>query len=378
MTATTEISSKYATPLELARYLNIEEQIPSLEATGSARAKEEVGTGNNSDTLFYLDNAYVINGSYSLFFGATESAAVALNEGSNGDYTLNLSNGTITLTAAGVTKVGVNNIYASYSNMSKMKLTNQQLQESLDRADSEIDTRTSNHFAVGTAVTPDWKQRSEEKQRGKGYYNRDYFTERLPLPNIDTRLRKSVSTAATSIEVDSTNGFPVAGYLGVERDKIEYTGKSGSAFTGATAVTMSHSTAVTVRPFVVEASTTESGTSPSWEILEYDEDFDLDLQAGRVHLYVDNLSVLTIDDANSPPNLVPNRFRTTYLQGEAEIPKDIRRAALMIASRDLMHMAVRKATMNGNDNFQPRMIEVDENWITETLNQYTNWGINNP
>ncbi len=371
MTATTAITTTYATPLQLASYLAIESTVPDIGDAGSARSRENVGTGDNSNTLFFLDNAFVINGSYILSSGATESAATTLTEIL--DFTIDIDKGNITLTAAGVTAVGTDVIFAEYSFV-RISLTNTQLQDALDRAQRDVDIRTNNHFAVSTDVTPDWIQNAEEIQDGKGFYDRGYYADNLPTPDVKTTLTAAAGTATTTIAVSSTNGFLVSGTLTLGSDKVTYTGKNsgGTAFTGGTGITETHAVGVVVDSFVVEISTTQSGTEPAYVTLTKDSDYDFDIETGRVHLYRDGFVPLSILDRDSPPRLLPNRFRVSYLSGESTIPADITRLTLMIASTDLMHMAVRKAVMDGNNDFKPRIINVDERWIDMTVDRYRN------
>ena len=42
----------------------------------------------------------------------------------------------------------------------------------------------------------------------------------------------------------------------------------------------------------------------------------------------------------------------------------------MIASKDLIHMAVRSAHANGLNDFRPELVDVDETWIQNTLDNY--------
>lgn len=358
----------YATTLQFARFLNIAKEIPDLTATGSARARETVGVGDNSNTLFYLDFARVIAGSYELLYGASESAATALTETTH--YTLNKDNGTVTLTSAGVTLVATNTIYASYSYLS-IELTDTQLQEALDRAESEIDSRTFNHFADGTTVTPDYNQIEDEKHDGRGRRDRAYFLRNYPLVDISTNLRLGVSTGASSIPVNSTNGFPSSGTLGIGTSKVTYLAKSGSAFTGATALTEDYPIGSAVAPYIVEISGTEPGNEPDWEIIDSDSQFDIDFDTGRVVL-LESDTPLSEFDFGYPPRYAPNRVRMTYLWGTDSIPDDIVNLTLMIASKNLMHTAVRRATMAGKDSFNPELIDVDNAWIEMTIQKYLN------
>lgn len=375
MTATTEITSKYATPLDMARFINVEQVIPDISTVGSDRTRELVGAGTGTAVQFFLDNARVVNGSYELRYGPTESGSTALTE--TDDYTLNLDRGEVTITSSGTAVLGTDNLYASYSYLTRAGVTNTILQDALDRAESEVDRITNNHFANGSTATPDWEVYTEEKHRGEGLYYKDYYTDHYPIPKVSTTVSGTAVTADdTTIYADSTSGFPESGYMSIEDDKIAYTGKTDTTFTGCTDVS-AHGTAVTIYPYVVEVSTTSSGTTPTWTVVSEGDGYDLDHDSGRVHLYEDSIGSLSVLDESVPPRLIPNRIRITYIMGTDTIPDAVKKAALMIASQDLMHMAARKALIDGNDNFNPRTLSVDMEDINKILEKYTNHGCSN-
>jgi len=42
----------------------------------------------------------------------------------------------------------------------------------------------------------------------------------------------------------------------------------------------------------------------------------------------------------------------------------------MIAAKEIKHMTVNTKTMEGMDEFNPELIDVDEKWIDKTINGY--------
>lgn len=363
-----KITASYASVLELVRFLNIEGTVPSRETTGSDRPDETIGTGDASTTKFYLDQAYIINSTYSLRYSAAEgTAGTALVETT--DYALDKDDGTLTLTATGVTTVDTNSIFGQYS-YCLFALTDTVLQAALDRAQVEIDDITDTHFATGTDTTPDYVQETNEKHDGKGRYDRGYFLLRYPLPNVSTTVSGTAVTADdTTVFADNTKGFLDSGVIGVGSDKIVYTSKSGSAFNGCTGVDAAHATAIDIKPYAVEVSTSAQGATPTWQIQAENTDFDVDLTTGRVHLYTYDFYLDEFSYSN-PPRLVPNRFRATYIQGHDTIPADIKRLCLMIAAKEIKHMIVNQKLAQGIDEFSPEMIDVDQKWIDSTLQRY--------
>ena len=327
-----------------------------------------MGTGDKSTTLFYLDKSYIISNSYTLHHGASEAGATAMTDVT--DYTLDKDNGTLTITTAGLTTVGTGNIYAEYS-FNDVQYTDTQLQEALDRAQRDIDKKTHNHFAVGTHDTPDYTQVTNEKHTGKGKYDKEYYLDRTPIPDVSTEVASANYVGATAIYVESTNGFPSSGYISIEDYKLPYGSKSSTAFWGITnQASASHATATPVYPYVIEISTTSSGTTPAWTVLERDEDYDLDFKSGRVNLYRTDYDS-THYSLEYPQRLTPNRFRGTYNWGTNTIPDDIKRCCLMIASRDLLHTTGRRNLLHGQET-NTEDFNLDNEWIKDILDSYKN------
>jgi len=67
-------------------------------------------------------------------------------------------------------------------------------------------------------------------------------------------------------------------------------------------------------------------------------------------------------------------INVTYTHGKSTIPTDIKLLTKMLCSRDLMHKIVRFATMKAMNDFNPKMVNVDDSLIEEILNKYRdNW-----
>jgi len=364
------ITATYATTQDLSKFMNIWRAIPDPFLQGESRLREEVGTGDSSNTRFFLDHAGVIASTYTISYGASESSVTALTETTH--YTLDKDAGEITLTSAGVTAVGTNKIFAKYWYLDvgqNVPMTDTMLADALDQAQQDIDDITGNHWANSTDTTPDWNQSLDEKHTGKGKYDRAYYSDKFPIANVSTTLNGAVTADDATITVDSTSGFPSSGYLTIGSDKIQYTGKTSTTFTGCTSVS-AHDDGDSVYSWVVEISTTESGTSPSWTVLSNDSDYDIDFASGRVYLHVTDYD-LTYYALQYPLRMLPNRFRMSYVSGKSSIPSDIKRLCVMMAARDLMHGAVRRATVSGSSEFRIDNVRIDDDWIDSKLEKHT-------
>lgn len=364
-------TTAYASTLQLANFMSIVGEIPDPTVTSGDRSRENVGTGDASATEFFLDHAFVLDDTYTLYYGASESSLTEFTETTH--YTIDKGLGKITLTAAGVTALSTNNIYAEYK-YCNVNIKDSQLADSIDRAEKVIDKLTNNHFADSTDATPDWNQSLNEEQDGKGVFDRNYFTlQNYPIPDVSTNVNGAVTADDATITVDSTNGFPSSGSLLIGTDKILYTGKTSTTFTGCTSVE-AHDDNAAVKPYVVEVSTTGPGGDITWDILEENTEFELDRKTGRVHIYADgdNYFGTYVDIESSPINGVANRFRVSYISGQSSIPSDVVKATLMLAARDVMGMIVRKSHATGLNSFNPDLLNVDKEELDKVIQAYRN------
>jgi hypothetical protein len=374
-------SSAMCKTLELASHLKLVSYVPDRRATGSAKALENFGTGDNSTSLFNLNNSAVLAESYTLYYGSDEATALSQPLTETTHYTMDKDPGQVTLTAAGITLVGTDLLYAKYAfnstDDSGKNLFDSELQAALDRAQSEIEEDTQKKWANGANETPGYGQITNEKHTGKGSSDRDYFLNRFPLPDVSTTLTSAVTADDATINVSSTNGFPSSGSITIESDKITYTGKTTTTFTGCTSVS-AHDSGETVHPFVISISTTPGGTNPTFEILERDIDYDLDLKTGKVQLLKKAGYVYSSNYADSttfPPKGLSNRFRADhYIYGYETIPKEIIKLCLYIAKRELMGGTYGKMIINGRKTDETDRLAIDEQWIEDKKQKWT--GIN--
>lgn len=365
------MSATYSTTDELNEFMHMSEEIPNPSIVGNPRVLEDMGTGATTTTRFYVDNAFIVANSYTFYYGATELAALSQPLTETTHYSLDKDLGVLTLTSAGTSIIGSNNIFSAYK-FNNLGFKDSELQDQLDRAQSRIDKKTRNHWADGSVATPDYNQVLNEVHDGRGSFTHRYFSDERPFPDVSTNLNGSTSIGTTSFTVDSTDGFPSSGLLGIGKEKITYSSKATTSFS-VTALTIAHSDGDEVLPFVFEASNTIDGAAPTWTILSKGDEYDLSLKAGRVYLSSTQFNVSNaIAFAIQPPFRVPNRFRMSYLWGNNTIPDDINQLILMISAQDLLHRAVRKAHTNGINEFEPSMINVDQDMINDIIKSYKN------
>jgi len=274
---------------------------------------------------------------------------------------------------------------ATYANITQLKnfmglnstdttFSDDQLQDALDRSESKINNETNTSWLNGTLTTPSYTQVTEEKHRGKGAYNRDYFTDKFPLANVSTLLNGDVAADDETITVDSTQGFSTSGSIFIGNDKITYTGKTTTTFTGCTSVS-AHDDDDKVNSYGVELSTSCAGSDPVWTPLAELTEFDLAYEEARFHVYTDQW-IADPYGSDNPPK-IPNRLRLTYLAGHTTIPDDIEWLCLAFSSRDLMKASVRKSHATGLNDYNPERLDVDSKEIDRILNRYRSWQMSN-
>ena len=367
----------YNNTQDLGQFMNIISIIPDRSSTGSARLAENVGSNVGTTSPYFTDKSYLVSGTLVLSYGTDAAKGTTLTEGT--DYSqVNYDDGQFYLTDTGSAKIeSGQSIFAKYSYVSE-NLTDTQLQQALDRANADILKRTQNGFFNGTASTPGYSQVTNEEHAGRGMWDKGYYLEHYPLPNVSTTLTTSLGSAETgTANVQNTNGFGSSGVLGIGSEKITYTSKNGSAFIGLGRSGSSDiGTASTVNPYVIEISNTDEGSNPVWQVLSEGDEFNLDKEPGKVYLYATEFDN-TYWTANFPKRLVPNRFRASYIWGESSIPNDIKRCELMMAARDMMRTIVRQKHTEGMNDYNPSLLDIDKDEIDRIISEYQSTQNNN-
>jgi len=110
---------------------------------------ENVGTGDNSEVSFDLDNTNITSGGYELSYAASGSNVfTALTDVTH--YALDLASGRIVLTGAGVTALGTNILYATYGYTDLF--ADSVITDMIAAADDEIDKVTGRKWDTPTSI----------------------------------------------------------------------------------------------------------------------------------------------------------------------------------------------------------------------------------
>jgi len=364
-TLSTSTSLKYATPTMLAEMLGMKADIPSWDIAGTP-TNEEVGLGDNSETVFYLDQRYVLSDSYTLYYGADATATDELTETTH--YSIDNDTGKITLTAAGVTLLGTDKIYAEYSYIN-ISMTESYLISVLTRAEKEVDNLTNSTFTDGTTSNPSYPVETE-MQTTDGLQMDRWITKKKPLIDISSTLDGDLTIDAVTIDLASGDGtkVPSSGTLIIGSEVITYTGVSTDQLTGVSRGTEGSTAAVhsdgdAVHSTIVFISDTEENTAVSWTVQPWD-----------TNVYVDDTGLAYRFKDSSPDVLtragVANRFKMIYLYGYDTVPNDITRLALIIGKRMLIQDNVGKSMIQGRNEFRPEMFNIDINEMKRIVDSY--------
>jgi hypothetical protein len=363
---------KYTTTTQLAEILGIVKKVPSW-TVGATPSNEEVGTGDNSKTIFYLDQLNILADSYTLYYGADATATDPLIETT--DYTLDKDSGKITLTTAGVTKLGTNKIFAEYKYVSN-GMTEDFLTTTLERAEKEVDDTCNTTFNDGTVTNPTYPFILREKHPSQYIYNPMYFSDERPLIDVASTLAADIDDVVTSIVLATGTGtnYPSTGYIIIDKEVISYTGITTDTLTGCTrgqlgSTATSHLENAEVHTTIVEISDTYPTGTPIWQFLAWNTGVTVN-NLGKFYIYED----CRIDNIYQD---VADRVRISYYNGFDTIPKDITRLALLFAKRQLIQDNIGKSMIAGRDEFNPEMFNADMNEIKMIVDSYRQNGMGN-
>jgi hypothetical protein len=376
----TSSNLKYATTLQLSSIIGIRKEVPSWDVSATP-SKEEVGTGNGVLLSFFLDHQSILEDSYTLYYGATESAATnTLTKTTH--YSINLTTGEVTLTLAGRTLLSTNKLYVKYSYISN-GMTDEYLTTVLARAEQRVDDACGTTFTDGTQDNPSYPSHVDFLP-SKGIYNIAFFTDRRPLIDVNSTLGTTITDADVTLDVSSGDGvlFPSAGTIILGTEIITYTGITVDTLTGLSrgvdgSTVAAHTAGDEIHSTVVQISGTGEGSAPTWYPQEWKADVFVE-DTGRFTLYNVNLiEGTTGENLILPQEDVQNRVKITYLYGYDSIPATITRLTLLIAKQQLISDTVGKALIAGRNEFRPEMVNVDQPEIDSIIKSYNQASMSN-
>lgn len=341
------MTAEYCTPLEVNEYLEWDIEVPNYPEETTLETVDDSGS-LVSGSLIFLDHGKVIQDTLTLYYGADVDNVTALIVTTH--YTFDESTAKITLTAAGATLIGTDNVYAKYkyNEYKKNSVILDLIRGMSNYMDSELDS-------INT--TPELVEKEENV--GKGAYNRIYRSRCLPVKVIKMTLTTTVTASETSFVVSDTTGLEVGDYVVIENEVIKIDSvDSVTELTvirgqyGSTAV--AHNSGLWMINYVVEISNSPIGFTPTWKLLKYRSQYDVDSDTGAVQLL--HITAEERDDLGFEVYPLPsvfNRIRFTYKKGITSIPQDITNLCVLFVVREIMNSIIAKAHSGGINGFVP-------------------------
>ena len=364
-------NKEYATVGQLAQAIGIKVDVPSW-APGAEPSNEEVGTGDDSETIFYLDQKNILDGTYTLFYGSDATATDELIDVT--DYSIESDTGKITLEAAGVTKLSTSTIFAEYS-YTKNAMSNSYLTEVLNRAEVKVGNETNTTFTDGTAANPSYPEETEI-QSSPGYFREQIIAEEKPLIDIVTTLDGDLAIDATTVPVATGTGtnYPSSGSIIIDSEVITYTGITTDDLTGCTRGAMdtdaaTHDDLAPIHSTILFLSNTQEGSSRVYTA----QPWNTQMHATEIGLFYSyNQSVF---NESQFPNRLPkqdvaDRVKLIYYHGYTTIPEDITRLTIVFAKEMLVKDSIGSSLIAGRDEFSPGMMTTDKGEIESIINSY--------
>lgn len=370
---------RYATTLQLANLLGIKLSVPSRQES-TWPAKELIGTGDGSTTRYDLDHYNLLLDSYTFYTGgSTESTCTtALTETT--DFTIDKATGVVTLTSTGVTLVGTNKIYGTYSYIDpNFNFSDEYLSEVLIRGEARIDNMVQTTFVSDATVQPPYELVEREKLYSKGWFDRSYFVKNRPIRDVTSSLADAMTDSQTTAVLASGDGdsFPIAGYIIIDSEVMSYSGVSSDTLTGLTrgvfdTSAATHDSGAEIHTTIVETSPTTEGIEPTFKVLTYGDEVGVDPEVGKIFVFQN----ATIAPDYIASNLhrfsdIWDRVRVTYFWGYSGIPRDIERLSLLMAKQELQRDTVGKSVIAGRGEFALwNVLEADRKEIDDICANY--------
>lgn len=357
----------FSTALSLNRHIGLVGTVPE-RVEGVTPCPELIGKGNGSQTIFFTSKQYLIENTEIL----STNAGTSLTRTT--DYTMDYDDGIVTLTAAGVTALGTDDLQADEYKYNDNSITNTEIIKALNASENKVLRRTEQAFADFTATDPAYRKvLNEQYNAAQWRRGKVYETIFQPIVEIRTTVNGAYTTGGATITVTDGTGLPNAATIYIGGNKVAYTARSGNDLTVPTS-TPSIADGVKVRNEVVEVSNEAEGNEPVFRVLDPDTDFTFDYYAGKFEL----LDRAWFGELQNSDVRFPSYYlvRTSYLQAwheqdnDPEIPEDIEEVTNMIAAKKFTQRMVKKAHITGQNDFNPSALNSGDVDINETLMFY--------
>lgn len=361
---------KYTTTQQVARALAIANRVPSRDV-GESYQKEEVGTGDGTTAVFYLDHDNILPDSCVLYYGSSQNTTnkLVLSE----DYELECDTGKITLTPAGITKLGTSTIYAEYEYIS-LGIRNSYLADLISQAEQKVDNLIGSTFTDCKVSNPNIPKIVDELHYAQP--TQRIFPDNLPILDISVVLKSDVALDDTSIELVSGEGskLPLSGKLIIDKEVISYAGITGDLLTGVQrgldgSIATSHSAGTEAHTTILAISNSEEGEPPIWSFGRYGVDYVVQ-EDNNIFIF-ENSDFNRLYQGLMRNKDVANRVKIIqYYYGYDFIPEDIKRLTILLVNDMLVKDGFAKNLLEGRDEFSPSLTDPYKDEIQQIVNFY--------
>jgi len=362
---------KYTTEKQLTDILGLTGSVPNREI-GKDPVNEYVGTGNDSETIFYLNQKNILPGTYTLYYGSDETATDELTDETH--YDIEEDDGKITLTSDGVTLLSTSKLYSKYKYITN-EMPTSFITSVLKRAEKEVNGKINTPFTDGTATNPAFPQEIEIQQ-SPGYFRNEIIAKKKPLIDIESTADGSVDISQNTIDLLAGTGtnFPSSGYIVIGSEVMSYTGITTDQLTGVTRGVLgsdaaTHEDGDDVHSTILFLSNSIEGAAVEWTVQPWDTGMHAN-ENSLFYSYSQSIFNSSQYSGKLAQQDVANRTRMIYYYGYDTIPLDITRLTLMLAKRQLIQDNVGKSMIAGRNEFRPEMFNVDMTEIESIINDY--------
>lgn len=359
---------RYTTVNEFWRKYGLLKSTTDYQAADTP-ARETVASDPVAAGTYYLDHRGVDIDSLVLYAGSTALTVTT-------HYTFDSDTSKVTITSAGATALTGEDLTAEYDYCDlEQYLSYNETVDSLEAAESEFEDDTGQRFS--TLSSPQYKQIVDEEL----ILNKRFLRLKRGLPfkfnpvvSLQTTVDGSYTTGGTSLTLTDSSSLPPTGTIYVGGNKVSYTANAANVLTVPSS-TPSIADGAVVRTEVIEISLSSEGSVPDWQVLVFEEDYQIYSDEGYVKLYLSAFwNQTTVSDTEMFPDNV--RIRASYMQAWHEsgqdpvIPSRVVRAIYAIAARDIANQTARKSHIGQRDNFNPAAMRVGEDRIEAAKERY--------
>jgi hypothetical protein len=360
------MSKSYVSTLEFCEAMGWDLYVPQRR-NGTPPVCEQLNQQEHTDN-YYFAFENIIAGTYTVLYGTNAGDVQPMIETT--DYTINLSQGFVTLTATGKAKLtGGKKLFAKYKYIS-IGLSDEYVQKAIERASQRVDTLCNTTFTDGSVPNPDYPFQ-ELTLINQGFYNRYYYFQDLPLINISSELASDIDKEQTTLTLKTGDGvkFPLQGRITLGRENMDYT-LSGDVMTVVRgSIPEEHKAGTPINTICFEISSVPEG----YPIIQYPEDLGfISLEFGRDFSFNghNNIYIYETPRTFRVRFEIPGRVKISHFWGYTSIPEDIKRLTILLTKRQLSADNIMKAMIEGRNEFNPEMFNVDEQELNSIVNAY--------